>query len=105
MADIEGVQKLRTKFKEFEQKTSISRSSAPLIYDVGQRALIGGAAGFASSFFLFKSWSLRMFFMFTGLGVGLGMNYSQMNVLWHAARGTIDVERNTDEIMKEIGAL
>jgi hypothetical protein len=55
-----------------------------LIYDVGQRALIGGVAGFASSFFLFKTWSLRMFFMFTGLGVGLGMNYSQMNVHYRA---------------------
>ena len=28
-----------------------------------------------------------------------------MNVLWHAARGTIDHQKNEDEIMREIGAL
>ena len=46
-----------------------------------------------------------MFMMFTGLGVGLGLNYSQMNVLYHASRGTLDVESRQQDILQEIEEL
>mgnify|MGYP006139637177 FL=1 len=102
MADLDKINKLRSKFTEFGQATSLSRSSAPLIVDVGQRALLGAMVGFSSGFVFFKAWSIRMFMMFTGLGVGLGLNYSQMNVLYHASRGTLDVEQRQEEILEEI---
>ena len=102
MADLDRIKNLRRKFDEYGQATSLSRSSAPLLVDVGQRALLGALAGFSSGFLFFKAWSMRMFMMFTGLGIGLGLNYSQMNVLYHASRGTLDVESKEKEILEEI---
>ena len=52
--------------------------------------MIGTGIGFSVGFIFFKSWSVRRFTTMFGFGTGLGMNYSQIAVLWHATRGTLD---------------
>ena len=96
---------MKDKFKEYGQSTSLSRDSAPLIYDVGQRALIGAGMGFGAGFVLFKRTSVRKFMTLFGFGTGLGLNYSQLNVLWHASRGTFDNRANHDQLMLELDDL
>ena len=85
-------------------KDVLSRQTSPLIYDVGSRAVIGTSAGFGIGMAFFKRWPVRRFTTMFGLGVGLGLNYSQLNVLWHAARGTLDSssQRNQEELRKEL---
>ena len=47
---------------------------------------------------------MRRFTTMFGLGVGLGLNYSQLRVLWHAGRGTLDSssERNQEQLQREL---
>ena len=76
----------------------------PLFMDLGRRMAIGMMAGFGGSFFLCKSWESVRFFSLCGAGVGLGLNYTQLRVLYHQAAGTFDthLEHNQKRIMDEI---
>ena len=44
-------------------------------------------AGFGFGFVNFKSWSMRRFTSFFGLGLGIGMNYMQIKRLWVISSG------------------
>ena len=105
MSDTDQLKHIKDKFKEYGQSTSLSRETAPLIYDVGQRALIGAFMGFGVGFVLFKRYSVRKFTTLFGFGCGIGLNYTQLNVLWHAARGTFDAKSNHEQLMLELDEL
>ena len=90
---ISQLEQLKQNFKDLgldPNSTQVSRQTFPLLYDVGSRVGMGTSAGFAFGMVFFKKWPVRRFTTMFGLGVGLGLNYSQLRVLWHAASGTFD---------------
>mmetsp|Transcript_14091 Transcript_14091/g.23930 ORF Transcript_14091/g.23930 Transcript_14091/m.23930 type:complete len:108 (+) Transcript_14091:18-341(+) len=88
----ERILKLRDDFKDLEVSFSIQRESLPLVTDLLKRMVVGAGAGFGLGFYMFKSWDSTKFTTLFGLGVGLGLNYTQLRVLYHSARGTLEAE-------------
>ena len=107
--EVSHLEQLKQNFKDLgidpnSTQEVLSRKTSPLIFDVGSRIFVGTMAGISFGFVFFKRWSALRFTSMFGLGVGLGLNYCQLNVLWHAARGTLDSssQRNQEELRKEL---
>ena len=66
--------------------------------------LIGAGMGFSTGFIMFRSWGFRRFMTLFGFGAGLGMNYSQLQVLFYSSRGTFDTNKdeNRENMLKEL---
>ena len=61
-----------------------ARDASPFFYDVGSRTIKGAAIGAFTGLVMFRSWRTRKLLTYYGMGVGLGMSYSQLRSLWTA---------------------
>ena len=106
---INQLESLKKSFKDYGIDSSLtqvelSRKTFPLMSDIGSRMFMSTSAGFGFGMVFFKSWTVRRFTTMFGLGLGLGLNYSQVRCLWHATRGTLDSSsaRNQEALQKEL---
>ena len=58
-----------------------TRDSFPFVWDLGSRVLKGAVIGGITGLLFFRTSSMRRFSLFYGMGVGLGMSYSQIQHL------------------------